>query len=98
MDTKKEKVIMLDENEIIQALSEWLGEAGVVYFRNILQKYGTLLAVWDEGGLPHCVHFREGMMVRNKLRDIIPSMGDHWYDDNWARLVEQVLLKDEAHE
>lgn len=42
--------------------------------------------------IPHSVHFREGMQVRNFLRTIF---GDTWtahdYDNRWATLVEEAI-------
>jgi len=43
-------------------------------------------------GIPHPVHFREGMQVRNFLRTIF---GDTWtahdYDNRWAELIEDAI-------
>lgn len=42
--------------------------------------------------IPHPVHFREGMQVRNFLRTIY---GDSWtahdYDNRWAALIEEAI-------
>jgi len=42
--------------------------------------------------IPHPVHFREGMQVRNFLRTIF---GETWtahdYDNRWAKLVEEAI-------
>ena len=73
-------------------LKSSLGEAGLTHFRELKKKYGTVNACYDEGGIPHITHFREGMWVRNRLREIYPNMGDHWYDDNWVELVEEAIL------
>jgi hypothetical protein len=88
MDEKKE----MSREEIIAGLREWLGPAGTAFFRDIKAKYGTLIACWDEGGIPHSVHFREGMQVRNQLRTLTNnSWTAHEYDDRWAELVEKVI-------
>ena len=45
--------------------------------------------------LPHPVHFREGMQVRNWMRTQGETAGwdDHDYDDNWTDLIEKVINK-----
>lgn len=83
----------MNEQEIVRQLKAWLGNAGTNHFQEIKNKHGSVMASWNEGGLPHVTHFREGMMVRNKLREITNySQTDHWYDDNWARLTELCLV------
>lgn len=71
---------------------EWLGPDGIKFFHDIKAKHGTLLAVWIEGGIPHSVHFREGMQVRNFLRTIT---NHSWtaieYDDHWTQIVEEAI-------
>ncbi len=43
-------------------------------------------------GIPHSVHFREGMRVRNFLRTIFGDMWtDHDYDNRWAELVDEAI-------
>ena len=45
-------------------------------------------------GIPHSVHFREGMQVRNFLRGIYgDSWTDHDYDNKWAGLVEKAIAQ-----
>ena len=46
--------------------------------------------------IPHSVHFREGMQVRNKMRDLHKVMGygiqhDHTYDNTWEGAVKACL-------
>lgn len=43
--------------------------------------------------IPHPIHFRQGMAVRNALRDsqLCESWSDHDFDDNWARVVERAI-------
>jgi len=79
--------------EIINALRSWLGETGKKFFTWCYNKYGTVSPVYDEGGIPHPVHFREGMQVRNYLRTLLECKD--WtceqLDDNWADLVKEAL-------
>lgn len=80
------------DQTLIDQMKEWLGEAGIAHFKKIKEDHGTLLAVWDEGGIPHCVHFREGMQVRNKLRDLTDGEWTaHEYDDNWQQVIERCI-------
>jgi len=44
--------------------------------------------------IPHAVHFREGMQVRNYMRlanDYCKGWDDHDYDDNWVELIEKCI-------
>ena len=79
-------------DELILPIREWLGERGINHFRRIQEEHGCINAVWNEGGIPHCVHFREGMQIRNKLRELTNySWTDHEYDDNWTAIVERAI-------
>jgi len=80
--------------DLVQQMKRWLGEAGLKFFGDLRKKYGESfgVAVWMEGDIPHPVHFREGMQVRNKLRDLTNgSWTAHEYDDNWATVIEKCL-------
>jgi hypothetical protein len=78
--------------ELVSKMKTWLGDKGIAFFREIKKKHGTLLAVWMEGGIPHAVHFREGMQIRNKLRDFTQgSWTCHEYDDNWTTVIEACI-------
>jgi hypothetical protein len=77
---------------IIPEIKKWLGEEGLAFFRKVKAEYGKVNAVWAEGGIPHAVHFREGMQIRNKLRDLT---GNSWsvyeYDNTWADIIEECI-------
>lgn len=80
------------DSALVGQLREWLGRTGIAHFRKIKAEHGTLNAVWMEGGIPHSVHFREGMQVRNKLRDLTDNAwSSHEYDDRWMGLVEEAI-------
>ncbi len=91
----KEEINIDEETRkvIVEALKIWLGEAGERFFTWCYKKYETVSPVYDEGGIPHPVHFREGMQVRNYLRQL-PECKE-WtsgqLDDNWADLVQEAL-------
>ena len=46
--------------------------------------------------IPHPIHFREGMQIRNALRGsgLCEGWDDHDLDDNWAEIVERAIEKD----
>lgn len=80
--------------ELVEETKKWLGEAGLKFFRGLHEKYGDEfgIACWMEGDIPHPVHFREGMQVRNKLRDLTDGgWTAHEYDDNWHRVIKECL-------
>jgi len=81
---------------LLEALKTWLGEEGHAFFRGCLEEHGTVSPVFPTEGapqIPHPVHFREGMQVRNFLRKRPECEGwtDHDFDDHWANIVRQVV-------
>ena len=83
----------MDRKELVEGLREWLGEDGISFFKEMKEKHGKVAAVFNEGGWPHCVHFVEGMQVRNFLRQHVD-----WdaikLDDSWVVLVEEAIAED----
>lgn len=78
-------------------LREWLGQDGLECFRDYKKKYGTVSPVFTdvstELNIPHSVHFREGMFVRNFLRSL-PECKDwdsHKLDDSWVKIIEEAI-------
>jgi hypothetical protein len=89
-DDKKQRAEYIP---LVPEIKKWLGIQGINFFKDIKRKYGTLLAVWDEGGIPHCVHFREGMSVRNKLRELTDgNWSSNEYDNTWVDIIEECIL------
>jgi hypothetical protein len=84
---------MILSNESMTKLAEWLGTDGISFFKEMKQKHGRIDAVFMEGRIPHPVHFREGMRVRNFLRslDECKDWGAHKLDDNWVDIIEDVI-------
>lgn len=78
---------------LVKRVHTWLGSDGVKWFKDVKTKHGTVSAIWNKGGIPHPVHFREGMQVRNFMRstDLCKGWDSHDYDNSWARIVEQAL-------
>jgi hypothetical protein len=77
----------IPENLISKTI-EWLGKEGKDFFTSVYKKYGKLNVVL-EGFPPHPVHLREGMTVRNFMREsnLCEGWSDHDYDDNWEKLI-----------
>ena len=68
--------------EQIEACREYLGEYGIEFFQGLHESEGTLLSA----------HLREGMAVRNFMRESgLFSLDCHWLDDNWMLLVLKVI-------
>jgi len=78
--------------ELIEKLTEFLGEDGIAFFKKMNDKWGRVDAVFQEGGIPHCVHFQEGMQVRNFLRQHV-DWNCHKLDNKWVKLVEEVIMR-----
>jgi hypothetical protein len=80
-------------NPIAVAVRRWLGTEGLKFFRKMKRDHGRVDAVYMEGRLPHPVHFREGMSVRNFMRRLHECKD--WtsieLDDNWVGVVEEAL-------
>lgn len=79
--------------ETVANVKKWLGEKGIDFFRGIKKKHGRIDAVWMEDGIPHPVHFREGMQVRNQLRTIeeCNDWNAHDLDDSWVGVIEEAI-------
>lgn len=78
---------------LVKSLRKFLGSKGLAFFRRVYKEYGKVDAVLLlEGGMPHPIHFREGLLIRNHLRELTAyGWGDHAYDDRWAGLVERAI-------
>ena len=91
-----ESLAVLDKyvlQSIIDKLKEWLGEDGIKFFMDLQEKHNTVSPVLMIDGIPHPVHLREGMQVRNFLRTIdeCEAWDCHLLDDHWALLVEEAI-------
>ncbi len=81
---------------IVEAIRKWLGEKGLRLFRHYKGITGTVSPVFGRTRrrhLPHPVHFREGMQVRNFLRslDECKNWTAHDFDNRWATIVEEAI-------
>ena len=81
---------IIKRQDLVRKLKKWLKKDGIKYFRDIKAKYGRIDAVWMEGNLPHPVHFREGMQIRNFLRQHM-NWDSIKLDNQWVRLIEEAI-------
>lgn len=91
-------------DSLVVKVAEFLGTKGVHYFRTIKKIHKTVSPILriklESGGiLPHPVHFREGMQIRNFMRsqDECKNWSQEELDNNWQRVIERLLNK-EKHE
>lgn len=79
--------------QLVQKVRDWLREDGIKFFREVKAEHGDLNAVWNESGIPHCVHFREGMQVRNFMREtgLCDDWSCHDFDNFWIAVVEAAI-------
>lgn len=71
-------------------VKKWLGKSGITFFFNLKKKYGSVSPVYMENGIPHPVHWREGMQVRNFLRKHV-NWDCHKLDNQWANIIEEAI-------
>lgn len=93
------KVKELLTNEEMKAFKKWLGEEGVRYFRHLVGLKGTPIPILklnrEHKGMPcHCVHFREGMQIRNWLREnanFAKDIDSIQLDDCYVKILEEAI-------
>jgi hypothetical protein len=81
------------KQESIDKIQKWLGVDGIKFFMDLKKKHGRVDSVYMEQGIPHPVHLREGIQVRNFLRSLpeCKDWDDHKLDDNWVSVIEEIL-------
>jgi hypothetical protein len=90
---------MLNDELYVKALKAWLGEENVRYFKHLKGLKGSVFPVLrlnvERKGIPvHPVHFREGMHIRNYLREKFPELSEmagDIMDDYAVKLMEKVI-------
>jgi len=80
-------------DSIVEETKKWLDSDGRVFFTKMILVYGEISPVYLENELPHAVHFREGMQVRNFLRslDECKDWSTDDYDNNWQNIVRKAI-------
>lgn len=78
---------------LVKALRAWLGDDGICFFALCLAEHGTVSPILRDGRIPHPVHWREGMNVRNFMRrsGFCEGWTDHELDESWSEAVEMAL-------
>jgi len=85
--------------KLIHNIREWLGQDGINLFRQYKKVYETVSPVFKVTVgttiVPHAVHFREGMQVRNFLRDqsYCKKWNCHKLDNTWAEVINDAIKK-----
>jgi len=81
------------KKELIEKTIKWLGEDGIIFFKQCKRKYGKINVVYMDGSIPHPVHLKEGMAVRNFMRktEFCKNWSSNDFDDNWVFLIEKCL-------
>lgn len=72
---------------------KWLGEDGKQFFKDLYTKHGRLDVVYTEAGIPHVVHFREGMQIRNWMRKNTRKSHDY-IENNWMDFVLEAIKEE----
>ena len=94
LDELKKNILHPDSPELIERLKLWLGNERADFFTSVYEKHGRLNVSWMEGNIPHPVHFREGLEVRNKLRSLTAFLwSNEQYDDRWEECVLRAIGK-----
>jgi len=87
------------EKDMFARILVWLGYDGIAFFQMCVDEYGSLVqSIWTEDGIPHSVHFREGMHVRNFLRGLTytENWDAHDFDNRWMHIIQTALSLCEA--
>ena len=81
--------------EEMDAFKKWLGEDGIRFFRHLKGLKGTVIPVLvSKKGMPWPVHFREGMQIRNWLREnteLGKKLDSVELDDCYASILEEAI-------
>lgn len=78
---------------LIEKMKAFLGDTGTEDFTNYYKSYGTVSPVFMDGKIPHPVHFREGMQIRNFMRTL-PECEDwsaYQLDNTWRYVVARAI-------
>jgi hypothetical protein len=74
---------------LIPRLRVYLGKGGIEFFRMCKREHGSYSPILPGDGIPHPVHFREGLHIRNFMRGsgLCEGWDDLDYDNNWEEVV-----------
>ena len=80
----------MNDDIIIKKLKDFLGYDGISFFEMCLEEYDNVCPVWIDCGIPHPVHFREGMIVRNFLRSLKET--ENWDSDDFDSKYKSYII------
>jgi len=81
------------DEALIEETRRWLGEEGLAFFSKLLEDHGKVDPVLIVGRqIPHPVHWREGMQVRNFLRQHV-DWDQEELDNRWTEVVEKCIRR-----
>lgn len=87
-------------NELLDHVQTFLGQEGLDFFKTCLKEHGDVSPCLSYGPVPHPVHLREGMQVRNSMR--MSGQCDDWdahdFDGLWKQVVEKIIDRTEIVE
>lgn len=91
--TADPKLVESIPSDELEKIKNWLGNSGIDFFNEMRDKYNSVCPAFVKDGIPHSVHFREGMRVRNFLRelDYFKDWTCHQLDDNWTLIIEKII-------
>lgn len=91
---KKRNKQKTKRDEVVERVRAWLKPEGIELFSEYKRDHGKVDPVIFDGPIPHPVHFREGMAVRNQIRKMFPGdFTDHELDDMWAGIVDEAITE-----
>ena len=84
-------------DELVESVQTFLGKGGLDFFASLQRDHGTVSPCLMDGSIPHPVHLREGMQVRNAMRrsGLCEDWDCHDLDNQWKSVVETAI---EGHE
>ena len=88
--------------DLMNRFKKWLTPKGIRFFQLCKFLKGTvspvfIITIGDKIKYPHPVHLKEGMTIRNWMREQ-PEFKDftaHDYDNTWMMLIEKAIEKGE---
>ena len=88
------------DEKIVEFMRRYLGIDGLAQFREFMEEYKTVSPCFTPKGssIPHPVHFREGMQIRNAMRNsrLCDGWTAHDFDNRWAIIVTEAIRETEG--
>jgi hypothetical protein len=74
-------------------VAKLLGPQMIEFFQRMVTEHGRVDPILFDGIIPHPVHLREGMTVRNSMRQIeeCNDWTAHDLDDSWTDVVRKIM-------